>query len=193
MWSVYENILFRFFYGEYLTGRFSLEQYAEPLAESFWFDYCAIMRNKPELDEIIYHITHTRHQAVNFKHVNRTNISNYSKNNTIEFRCPNGTLDPVIWQNNVNAIIKLLYYVKSNKYDDDIVENRHMINRNKYYSLESYNEIYLDQALELTDMLFDNNIDKIYFLKQYLKSFEICNTPKTYPKGKVLTKQKNGI
>ena len=188
LWSVYENILFRFLYGEYLSARPSLDQYAEPLAENFWVDYQTILRDHPGLSEIIYRITHTRHQAVNFKHVNRGNIASYAKNNTIEFRCPNGTLDPVIWQNNVNAVIKLLYYAKSSNFDDDMVEERYQKNKNKYYRLECYNEIYLEQALELADMLFHNNIDKIYFLKQYLKSFEICNNKKDYIKGKVLTK-----
>ena len=38
--------------------------------------------------------------------------------------------------------------------------------------LEKYNEIVLPQALELADLIFQNNYDKIYFLRQYLKSFE---------------------
>ena len=42
----------------------------------------------------------------------------------------------------------------------------------KNYQIYSYNQIYLEQALELCDMIFDNNLDKIYFLRQYLKSFE---------------------
>ena len=35
------------------------------------------------------------------------------------------------------------------------------------------NDIYLDEALELCDLIFNNNFDKVYFLRQYLKSFEI--------------------
>lgn len=33
-------------------------------------------------------------------------------------------------------------------------------------------DIYLYEALELSDLIFNNNFDKIYFLRQYLKSFE---------------------
>ena len=49
-------------------------------------------------------------------------------------------------------------------------------NIDKYSYLEWYEEIYLDQSLELADMLFDNNLDKIYFLRQYLKSFQTGRT-----------------
>lgn len=33
-----------------------------------------------------------------------------------------------------------------------------------------YGEIFLPEALEFSDMIFDNNLDKVYFLKQYLKN-----------------------
>ena len=35
--------------------------------------------------------------------------------------------------------------------------------------LEQYSDIYLDDAIELSDLIFDNELDKMYFLKQYLK------------------------
>jgi len=47
---------------------------------------------------------------------------------------------------------------------------------NKYFNdIDCYSEIFLDQALELSDMIFDTNLDKIYFLRQYLKSYEVGN------------------
>ena len=35
-----------------------------------------------------------------------------------------------------------------------------------------YNEIYLKDALEFVDLIFNNNLDKVYFLRQYLKNFQ---------------------
>ena len=35
-----------------------------------------------------------------------------------------------------------------------------------------YSEINLKKALEFIDLIFDNNLDKIYFLRQYLKNYE---------------------
>ena len=49
--------------------------------------------------------------------------------------------------------------------------------------------IYLEQALELCDMIFTNNFDKVYFLRQYLKSFEVCKKNADYPKARSLTKK----
>ena len=39
MWSVYENIIYRFVYGDFLTARPSMFEYAEPMARDFWKDY----------------------------------------------------------------------------------------------------------------------------------------------------------
>lgn len=132
---------------------------------------------------IKFHIK--KSQAVNFNNIEKFN--NYSLDNTIEFRCPNGSLDPVIWQNNVNLFVNILKYSKSPKYDDDVITKRHEFNQDKYSSLRDYKEIYLEQALELCDMVFNNNFDKVYFLRQYLKSFQTGIIP--LEKSKKFTKQ----
>ena len=56
----------------------------------------------------------------------------------------------------------------SRNIDDELLKRK--INDKKHIELPSYNKIFLNEALEFTDMVFDNNVDKIYFLKQYLKN-----------------------
>jgi len=187
LWSIYENIIFRFLYGDSLTYRASLERYAPPMAESLWEDFNSLKEdNLILIYEIVARLKHDRYQAINFNNVNGTN--GFSRDNTIEFRCPNGTLEPVIWQNNVNLLVNILKYSKNSSFDNDTIDKRRKINGDKYYDLEWYNQIYLVQALELADMLFDNNLDKVYFLRQYLKSFQIgasvLDKPKTFVKKK---------
>ena len=186
IWSVYENIIYRFVFGEFLTARPSMLRYAEPMTKDFWKDYQKLKESSSlELRDIIRRISHDRYQAVNFN-----NVSNFNKiedDNTIEFRCPNGTLDPTIWQNNVNMFVNLLLYSKSSRYNDDIVESRKKENNDRYSKLNWYGEIYLQQALEFCDMVFTNNFDKVYFLRQYLKSFEIGT--KELSKTKEFTKK----
>ena len=189
LWSVYENIIFRFLYGEFLTNRPNILDYAAPLAECFWNDYKKF-KDQNDLESFLFAIDHDRYQAVNFGNIDIDSLTSFKQYNTIEFRCPNGTLNPIIWQNNVNFLVKLLMYSKSNNYCDDIVENRHQINEDNYYKLKWYNEIYLEQSLELCDMIFSNNLDKINFLKQYLKSFMIKKNSDNYPKAKMLTKRR---
>lgn len=159
LWAGYENVIFRFAYGEYLGERNLLKIIVSPVAEYF-FKY---------QDKIIHNLFSSRKcGAVSLSYVKSFEKM---KNNTIEFRCPNGTLEPVIWQNNINFFIKMLLYCKSKTFDFDTIEKR----KNLKEDLESYRQIFLDQALELADLIFDNNLDKIYFLRQYLKTFEVSD------------------
>ena len=57
-------------------------------------------------------------------------------------------------------------------YDLDIVNAR---SRKIDYDYCDYNEINLDEAIEFCDLVFKKNIDKIYFLRQYLKDNEVSN------------------
>lgn len=181
LWSVYENIIFRFLYGDKLTGRKSISEYAKPISRKLWsnYEYLKEYENIP-LSFIKGVLYSERYQAVNFANVifgDRT-----FRNNTLEFRCPNGTLEPVVWQNNVNLLVNILKYSKNGKFDEDLIMKRRKENIDKYSYLEWYDEIYLDQSLELADMLFDNNLDKVYFLRQYLKSFQTGKTKRNKQK-----------
>lgn len=40
------------------------------------------------------------------------------------------------------------------------------------YNEYLYTTVNLKNALEFVDLIFDNNLDKVYFLRQYLKSFQ---------------------
>ena len=195
LWSVYENIIFRFAYGEFLTARPSLDDFAEPMTKDFWRDYNYLKQMPLEslnVENIIYLINHRRYQAVNFGNVRTDRVNQIGDKNTIEFRCPNGSLNPIIWQNNVNLFIKMLLYSKSFTFDNDTVMKRYKIKSDNYSKIALYDEIFLDQALEFCDMVFTNNLDKVYFLRQYLKSWEI-NKPKSsriFPKARELTKKR---
>ena len=178
IWSVYEPIIFRFCYGEYLTPRASLKDYATSVSNVCWHSYQTLEQSH-YLDEwILFDLLESfgKESALNLSNV--TDFGEIEENNTIEFRCPNGTLEPVIWQNNVNLFVHLIQYAKSLQYNDDIVQNRKNYNQKKFPKLyldwqKNYQYIYLKQALEFSDLIFDNNLDKIYFLRQYLKSFDI--------------------
>ena len=188
LWSTYENIIFRFSYGEYLSYRPTLDEYAKTVSKRFLKVYKKLVGNeKIDAYDIVKKLSINRYQAVNFENV--MNLDEKIEGNTIEFRCPNATLNPVIWQNNVNFFIKFLDYSKNKEFNNDIVEKRIRNKDNSYYDIALYDEIYLDQALELADILFDNNLDKVYFLRQYLKSFEIGNN--TLEKAKQFTKVTN--
>ncbi len=190
-WGVYENIIFRFSSGEFLTHRPHEERYSKPIAKEFLSQY----GNLNSKEKNLYFLLHkfrcqdNRDFAVNLKNVICYDPKTLKNKNTIEFRCPNGTLNPVIWQNNVNFFVKMLNYFKSSKYDSGTIDRRYRLIKKQDLSLKDYNEIYLDQMLELCDLVFDNNLDKLYFIKQYLKSFEVYNGKDDYidTKRKIFT------
>lgn len=179
LWSVYEKVIFRFLYGEKLTARSSLNEYASPMQKKFINQYLTIksvMKNRyiSPLD-IISKVKFIRYEAVNFDNCNRSNLNTELNGNTIEFRCPNGTLEPIIWQNNLNLLTNILIYSRSSNYSDEKIDLRNNKNKDKFLDLDWYDQIYLIDALELSDMIFNNNLDKLYFLRQYLKNFEVYN------------------
>lgn len=183
----FEKILFRFGYGENNKERHAIRKYAYPI--SYLLKELLILSNTDfnnmttnEFLELIKSKVSKR-SAVNFNKVH-INTLHYPKNNTIEFRFPNGTIEEVIWQNNINTFTKVLLAIKNNKIDMDLVsyymdEVKQVNNTNLL--LKSYNDIYLDTALIFVDMIFDNYLDKLYFLRQYLKDFN-CDFSYSYSK-----------
>lgn len=188
IWAVYERVIYRFSYGEFLTPRQFMLKYADIMARDFWNIYLKTIKKGGNLEDIIYNREYKKEQGVSFAKVKC--CDKYDVDNTIEFRCPNGSLNPIIWQNNINFFTKLLKYCSSNNFDDDIVQKRHKIRCAQYPKIEYYNSIYLDDAIELCDMIFDNNLDKINFLRQYTKSFEIGTTTKEVTRARTFTKNK---
>lgn len=167
LWSTYEHVIYYFSYGEYKKPREVIKEYAKPISNDFWQTYNEYKNNLlVPREEIIKKVTVTRNRGVSLKYLlsyERPDI------NTIEFRCPNGTLNPIIWQNNTSLFVKLLEYSKNPNFDNNTIQIRHKKRENIYSKLNKYNIIYLKDALELSDLIFKNNLDKIYFLKQYIK------------------------
>lgn len=102
-------------------------------------------------------------------------FSNEIEGNRIEFRAPNGTLDPILVQNTINTLVKLTEHHKedplANKYIDEYKSTIGLMPKitNRYSNIEFhrfYSDCPLDKALALCDIIFDNNLDKINFLKQ---------------------------
>ena len=185
VWSTYENIIYRFLYGEYLTARESITKYASPLSNLFYKKYQEIKNSDHiEIIDITSIVPTPNRNVISFEKVK--NYDEILKDNTVEFRGANNSLNGVIWQNNT---IFLMSFVKFCKKEIDIekIERRRKINEDIYDNLFFYDQIYLDQAIELCDMIFDKNIDKVYFLRQYLKSFQVGN--RNLQKAKRFTKK----
>ncbi len=172
IWAAYENIIYRFGSDGKMI-RPNIFKFACPVANYLWY----FVNSDKSLSEILKMLSFDKNQGISFQNVNIYKCEKYKRNNTLEFRSPNGTLDVITWQNNVNFFIKLLLYCKSVKFDDELVNKRYNLKKDKYNllnpkvykSLMFYNDIYINEALELSDLIFDNNLDKLNFVKQYIK------------------------
>ena len=187
LFAVYENILFRFAYGEFYNYRDSIMEFAPPISKQLWKDYLFLKEKNADLKEILYTIKHGKYNAINFDHVKYDNVDKVVNGNTVEIRCSNGSKNPIIIQNYINLLFALYRYACSDNFNDEILDKRHEMCVDIYDNIEIYNDIYLEQALELIDLVFDNNLDKVYFLNQYLKDFKIDK--KKFNKNKTFTKK----
>lgn len=173
VYAIYENIIFRFVYGDKISARKDIKMYARPIANMLM----ELMDEINKLDRVVFledcfKLTERR-QALNFKNIDFYLVDKVIINNTLEFRSPNATIEEVIWQNNINALTKLMLSASLGQIDEEFLnyklESEPGLRDKKSYM---YDEVCLKNALEFVDIVFNNNLDKVYFLKQYIKGFE---------------------
>lgn len=177
LYTIYENVIFRFVYGDKISSRKKMLKYAPPIADSIYNAIPSIDRANSLFDIALLAKKNTlltsKYAALSFFHVNFNNPENNNMKNTLEFRSPNATTNAVIWQNNINVFTKMLVASKDKVMDEDFLDYKLKHEFLPYLGNEyMYNEVNLKNVLEFVDLIFDNNLDKVYFLRQYLKNFQ---------------------
>lgn len=166
-WIMYEPVIYKFASGENEYLRSFYAQYAYYLRNLLLNNldnFCCTC----DTQELISRLNNV---CVKCYGLCLKNVDNNKSKNTIEIRCPNGSLNPVIWQNNINFFANFLLAVKEKEIDEELFDYR----KEKYILKRFYDEDYLkeniDLATELCDFTFDDIENKISFLKQYTKCF----------------------
>lgn len=59
----------------------------------------------------------------------------------------------------------------SRNLDTDFLDYK-LSSGNINYDKMKYSEVNIEEALEFVDLIFDNDLDKVYFLRQYIKNYE---------------------
>ena len=173
IYMLYEGVLYRFFCGDKINGRSGMTNVARPTAGYLYKNFHKIKSSNSLLNISEILKNHDRRTACNFQNVSFDDIHNRRTKNTIEFRTPNATANEIIWQNNINAITKMLLTSSKDLVDEQLLNYKLKKEFIPYEGYEYiYSEINLKKALEFIDLIFDNNLDKIYFLRQYLKNYE---------------------
>ena len=171
LYMAYESVIFRFIYGDKISAREKIKTYAPPLADKLYAKLSQINQVTEflEFDDILHM---GKYYAINFNNVPFNEFCDGYKN-TIEFRSPNSSTSEVIWQNNINTFTKMLIASKAKVIDEEFLDYKL---KNEYIPYKNnehlYNNVRLKNVLEFVDLVFDNNLDKIYFLRQYLKNLQ---------------------
>lgn len=160
LWAIYEEEIIKFSTGEFNTIRSKQSVHAKKLNKLLTNNLDEILDiniKKPLFYlEKIRNIISTRNNKDIFLKKYSMNLGNvekynFSYNNTIEFRCPNATLDEIVWQNNINFFVNFL---QSCKKEIDI---------EKLLSNLKNTE---DKSFQLVDLVFEKELDKKNFLIQ---------------------------
>ncbi len=168
VWCIFEHVIFKFAYGKSSEARPNILYFAHPISDALKLK-CKFIPGFLENMIIPKELGFDKKWAINFKNYHYLS-SEEEVNNTIEFRIANGTLDRTIIQNTIHFYLKLMLYVMSDEYDEELI-NRLFL-RLKPKSFEQFEGIYIKDALKLVDLIFEESVDKINFLKQYVKKDE---------------------
>lgn len=173
LFACYENEIIRFTNGEYYFDRVQFD-YMCKRSKEIIFD---MIRKKDFLKrKNVSRLLCSKMSSINFPSTDfykliKTNYKAfyYDKSNTTEFRTPSLTLNPVIWQNNINFFVKLMSCMKNKDFDKELLNYRYNKEKDNLFFYKDYSDF---KAFELCDLVFYNGLDKMCFLRQYYKDFD---------------------
>ena len=152
LYAMYEDIIYRFSQGEDNKYRDSLEIYASPIILAL--KGCQGYGK----DTIVDYFSNNKRYGLVFKTTGK---------DLIEFRTPNATSNPILWQNYITTFYYLIKFATSNKYPKKEIDE-YIDKFMSIYLLERYSVPRLDKALKLSNMIFPHKQDQLYFMHQYL-------------------------
>lgn len=163
IWSAFEDIINKFLSGEYINpkenNKLAIDCRNEFKEAEFDIEKLRNLRerNLINIPPKVYDVSLFYFESYNF-----------ARYNTVEFRKIRGTLEEEVWQNNVNFILHLINYAER------ISKNELSYIKKTYIDTEEYQTDYVkpNKAIFLSEAIYDNDIDKLYFLKQYFKDFD---------------------
>ncbi|MBR3117022.1 MAG: amidoligase family protein [Bacilli bacterium] len=163
--TLYENIIFRFGFGESEKSNINLETYSKAVSPLVFkyiqnYDYTkSFEEHIQELQKILI----CKSYAINFHNKDKS-----VSNDTIEFRMFNGTFDLSTIQNYVNFVGNMMYQIVKDHVDLDVLDYSMDIYDVNKYTLDRYGEFDPTGAVELSEIVFDKREDQVRFLKQYM-------------------------
>ena len=165
IWSAYEDIIIKFFAGEFILPNFN-NPFAPDCRQEFKyanFNFLTVYENRENI---------LATKLFGFCLDSCQKYFRFEKNNRIEFRSIRGSLEEEIWQNNLNFILNLIKTSKNiSKEELNYIKIKY-IDTNEYLIEKPLKP---EKAIEFANLIFENEKDQLYFLKQYFKDFKESN------------------
>lgn len=160
MFSVYENIIYRFSMGEDEHIRECAFAYAGPIRRLFYNAYHKNIR----MEESYKNLINNKFFALSLKTKTRETKDPIK---IVEFRTPNGTYHYDLWFNYITFFSAFLTYIKREDYDKEKID--YLFEHVKFFTcMQELETIDEKKALQLADFIFTNDEDKKIFYKQYV-------------------------
>ena len=172
LWIVYEDIIYKFSYGETNTPRKLIYGYAKPYGqEKNILELINKLEKAETLEDLMKSIYYERKFGLNI-----VNLIRHHKT-TIEKRTSNSTFNEKIIQNDVRFTLNLINYAKEENFDKEFIQHK----------IDNYEPIYINQSIkdnkekaeELAKLIYKEELDKMYFYKQYYKAYNENDIEKT--------------
>lgn len=163
-YAAYEKVLYVFGTGEFMNLRHQIvDRGALPMAFDIWKKF-----GKENYGKLINRRLLSKINFTYFRGLRLTNLLGLK--GTIEFRMANSTLSVPVIQNIINVYTHMFDYVLSDHFDDDLVTRRF---RELKYCTDNFDvndfSVDIDELKEFADLIFDDEMDKLYFLRQCIK------------------------
>ena len=166
LWIAYEDVIFGFgYFGT--EPRKSIKRYSVPLSTNLnsTLELLKLARNK-SYKVLLDYLYLARSSAINIMNI-RDEIQISTGKNTIEFRCANGTLNPIYWQQLVKLYQTLMEYSVSDNFDEEYIDM--LISKQTEDIINA--PLNLDKANDLVSLIYSEEEDKLDFLHVYAKRF----------------------
>lgn len=173
LWIIYEDIIYRFGYGEKDIYRPSLLNYAKPLSSSFTTptdELLIELENVETKQQLLRLLSYERKYGLNLTNITKEPIRKDDIiKPTVEIRIYNGTLNENIIQNDVRFNMNLLNYAKKENFDKEFID----------YKIKNFKRNFINDSIfenpeivdEFSKLIFKDELDRLKFLKQYYKVY----------------------
>ena len=171
IYMLYERVLVRFAKGDKHRMRDTFIYFARPLGLKMLQQRNLLEKRRlGSIKSFLEDYEENKKGAINFRSLDFSRAM--SPYNTFELRLFNSTTDNCVIQNDVNATLKMTLAAANKSVDSDLLSERldrleaQKLTGQEY--LHQCNNVLLRDAFEFVDLIFDNDLDKVCFLKQYL-------------------------